>query len=96
MDEDTWDELDQKALSSIQLNLVDDVLREVEEETSLAGLWLRMKSLYMTVSHKLVVFEVAPYTFRMMQGTPIKESIDELNKIIMNLKNIDVKIDDED
>lgn len=37
------------------------------------------------------------YTFRINGAMPIKESISELNKIIMDFKNIDVKIhDDED
>lgn len=36
------------------------------------------------------------YTFYIKEGTPIKNSIDELNKIIMDLKNIDVMIIDED
>ena len=32
----------------------------------------------------------------MKEGTPIKDHLDELNKILMNLKSIDVRIDEED
>ena len=32
----------------------------------------------------------------MKEGTPIKDHLDELNRIIMDLKNIEVVIDDED
>lgn len=83
MEETAWDDLDAKALSSMQLSLADDVLREVVGETS-AGLWLKLESLYMTKSHKPVIFEVVPlYMFRMKGGTPIKDHLDELNRIIM-------------
>nr|GEW85876.1 retrovirus-related Pol polyprotein from transposon TNT 1-94 [Tanacetum cinerariifolium] len=39
------DELMEKAYSAIILNLVDSVLREVEGETTPAGLWLHLKNL---------------------------------------------------
>ena len=32
----------------------------------------------------------------MKEGMPIKVHLDELNKILMDLKNIDVRIDEED
>ncbi|MCI18063.1 transducin/WD40 repeat-like superfamily protein [Trifolium medium] len=41
MTEEQWDELDEKALSSIQLCLSKEVLREVVNETTAAGLWLK-------------------------------------------------------
>ena len=36
------------------------------------------------------------FTLRMKEGMPIKDHLDELNKILMDLKNIDVRIDEED
>jgi len=36
------------------------------------------------------------FTLRMKEGTPIKDHLDKLNKILMDLKNIDVRIDEED
>ena len=36
------------------------------------------------------------FTLQMKQGTPIKDHLDEFNKTIMNLRKIDVRIDDED
>ena len=35
-------------------------------------------------------------TLQMKEGMPLKNYLDEFNKIILNLKNIDVKINDED
>ena len=39
-----------KAHSAIQLCLADEVLREVADEDTTAGLWLKLESLYMTKS----------------------------------------------
>ena len=48
MTDDKWEEIDLKALSAIKLCLSNEVLREVAKETTAAGLWLKLKSLYMT------------------------------------------------
>ncbi|GJV58470.1 retrovirus-related pol polyprotein from transposon TNT 1-94 [Tanacetum coccineum] len=48
-DEDSL-ELDKKALATIQLFLTREVLCEVIHETTMAGLWLKLESLYMTKS----------------------------------------------
>ena len=36
------------------------------------------------------------FTLRMKEGMPIKNHLDEFNKSLMDLKNIDVRIDEED
>jgi len=97
MTDDHWDELDEKVLSSIQLCLSKEVLREVVNETTAAGLWLKLETLYMTknLANKLRLKEHI-YTIRMVEGTPIQSHLDEFNSIILDLENIDVKIDDED
>lgn len=43
--EDERKELDLKKLYAIHLCLTDEVLREVVEEESMAGLWLKLESL---------------------------------------------------
>lgn len=50
MQDSVFEDLDVKALSSIQLCLADDVLREVGEENTTAGIWLKLESIYMTKS----------------------------------------------
>lgn len=35
------------------------------------------------------------FTLQMKEGTSIKDYLDKFNKIVMDLKNIDVRIDDE-
>ena len=44
---DEKEELEMKAHSAIQLYLADKVLREVADEDTAAGLWLKLESLYM-------------------------------------------------
>ncbi|KAF7834702.1 Retrovirus-related Pol polyprotein from transposon TNT 1-94 [Senna tora] len=91
------DDLLERALSTILLSLADDVLREVADEKSAAGLWLKLETLYMTKSFtNRLYLKQRLYTLRMKEGTPIKDHLAELNKVIMDLKNTDVKIDDED
>jgi hypothetical protein len=97
MQDSVFEDLDAKALNAIQLCLADDVLLEVGEEDSAAGIWLKLESIYMTKSlTNRLYLKQRLYTFRMKEGTPIKDHLDELNRIIMDLKNIDVSIDDED
>ena len=50
MTDDEWDDIDAKALSTICLCLMDDVLFNIIEETSAASLWNKSESLYITKS----------------------------------------------
>ena len=57
MTDEQFDEIDLKAMSAIQLCLSNEVLREVMEETTAAGVWLKLESLYMTknVTNRLIL-----------------------------------------
>ena len=90
------DELMEKAHGAIILNLADSVLREVAGETTPAGLWLQLESLYMTKSlTNRLYMKQRLYTLRMKDGS-LNDHINEFNKIILDLNNIDVRIEDED
>ncbi|GKA12388.1 retrovirus-related pol polyprotein from transposon TNT 1-94 [Tanacetum coccineum] len=86
-----------KAHSALLLFLDNKVLREVNKESSVVGVWLKLKTLYMTKSlaNKLYLKKKL-FTFYMNSGKKLSEHIDEFKKLIGDLANIDVDIDDED
>ncbi|WJX45134.1 E3 ubiquitin-protein ligase upl4 [Trifolium repens] len=90
-------DMDEKALSSIILCLGDKVLREVAKETSAAAMWTKLDSLYMTKSlaHKQLLKQQL-YFFRMVENKSFGEQLSEFNKIVDDLANIDVNLEDED
>ncbi|GKA85619.1 retrotransposon protein, putative, ty1-copia subclass, partial [Tanacetum coccineum] len=65
-------------------------LREVTGETTAAGVWTKLETLYMTKSlaNKLYLKKKL-YTFYMSAGRKISEHIDEFNKIVLDLANIE-------
>nr|GEZ49477.1 retrovirus-related Pol polyprotein from transposon TNT 1-94 [Tanacetum cinerariifolium] len=74
-----------------------EVLREVTGEMTAAGVWSKLETLYMTKSlaNKLYLKKKL-YTFYMPAGRKISEHIDEFNKIVLDLANIEVKFEDKD
>ncbi|KAD7478133.1 hypothetical protein E3N88_01269 [Mikania micrantha] len=87
----------EKAHSAIILSLGDRVLREVSKETSAAGIWTRLESLYMTKSlANRLYLKKRLYTFHMTSGKTLEDHTDDFNKLILDLENIDVSLEDED
>nr|GEW70297.1 zinc finger, CCHC-type [Tanacetum cinerariifolium] len=97
MEAQTKAELNKKAHSDVILCLGNKVLREVTGETTAAGVWSKLETLYMTKSlaNKLYLKKKL-YAFYMSAGRKIFEHIDEFNKIVLDLANIEVKFEDED
>ncbi|KAG8499172.1 hypothetical protein CXB51_005605 [Gossypium anomalum] len=61
-----WEELDEKALSAIQLCLANTVLQEVLMEKTSSALWKRLETLYVTKSlANRLVLKQRLFTFRM-------------------------------
>ncbi|KAH9780126.1 hypothetical protein KPL71_007968 [Citrus sinensis] len=95
-DDDLPDVLD-RAHSAIILSLGDGVLREVGGETTATGLWKKLEDLYTKKSMaKRLATKKKLYTLQMEEGSSIFDHIDAFNKIILDLEDINVKIDDED
>jgi hypothetical protein len=78
-------EMDEKALSAIILCLGDKVLREVAKEKSVVEMWTKHKQL---LKQQL-------YFFRMVENKSVVEQLTEFNKIIDDLANIGVNLEDE-
>ena len=90
-------EIEAKAHSAILLSLGDEVLREVADEEEALGLWNKLASIYMkkSLANKLYLKKKL-YTLRMEESRELRKDLDDFNKIILDLNNLGVKIDEED
>ena len=79
------------------LCLADDIITEIADQDTAARLWLKLESLYTTKSltNKLLLKQHL-FGLRMQEGMPLRDHLDQLNTILLDLRNIEVKIEDED
>nr|GEW54564.1 retrovirus-related Pol polyprotein from transposon TNT 1-94 [Tanacetum cinerariifolium] len=91
------DALMKKAYNTFILCLGDGVLQEVTMETIAAGIWTKLTSLYMTkfLVNRLYLKKKL-YTYYTSPSTKLGDHIGKFNKFILDLENIDIKIEDED
>ncbi|GJZ43815.1 retrovirus-related pol polyprotein from transposon TNT 1-94 [Tanacetum coccineum] len=82
-----------KAHNALLLCLDNKVLREVNKEDSAEGVWLKLETLYMTKSlaNKLYLKKKL-FTFYMHSGKKSPKHIDEFNKLIGDLANINTML----
>jgi len=85
------------ARSAIVLCLRDQVLRDVVKESTAESMWSKFESLYMTKSlaHRQFLKQQL-YSFNMVESKAIMEQLTEFNKILDDLENIKVNLEDED
>ncbi|KAH9679839.1 hypothetical protein KPL71_026297 [Citrus sinensis] len=89
--------INNKAHSTIILHLSDEVLREVAKEKSTSGLWAKLEELFLKKSlAKRLYIKRKLYTFSMKEGTTMRDHVDEFNKLILYLENVNVMLEDED
>ncbi|KAK0588992.1 hypothetical protein LWI29_008208 [Acer saccharum] len=76
------------ALVTIILNLSDNVLREVNDETTAYGVWNKLESLYMTKSltNKIYLKERL-FGFKMNPSKGLGQNLDEFKKMTIELAN---------
>ncbi|KAH9703868.1 hypothetical protein KPL70_011252 [Citrus sinensis] len=89
--------INNKAHSTIILHLSDEVLREVSKEKTAYSLWEKLEELFLKKSlAKRLYMKRKLYTFSMKDGTTLKDHVDEFNKLILDLENVNIVLEDED
>lgn len=87
----------EKVHNVVILNLGDKVLPWVSKEKEATGVWGKLKGLHMTKSSvNRLYLKQALYSLKMGENKVLVWQLDIFNKLILNLENIKVKIDDED
>ena len=97
MNDMDWKDLEAKVAKTIRLYLDDDVMYHVMDEESPTTNWLKLESRYMSklLRNKLYLKQKL-YGLKMVEGSNLSQHINVLNHIISDLKQIDVKFEDED
>ena len=86
-----------KAHSTLLLCLTDDVIREVIDEDTAAGLWKKLEEKYQKKSLTNRLYQKQRlYTLRMEQNSKVQDHINHFNRIILDLNGLGVKVEDED
>ena len=72
-EEETWQELDEKALTAIQLYLANEVLDEFSREKTTSSLWERLQKHYLkkSLTNRLILKQHL-FLLRMHEGTHIE------------------------
>ena len=86
-----------KAGSTIWLSLVDEIMYDVMEENSIAGIWLNLEKRYMSKSltNKLHLKQKL-YGLKMTKGADLRQHIITFKQIINDMLRIYIKFEDED
>src|SRR3954470_8632181 len=79
------------------MSMTDNVLREIADEMTASGAWKKLEDWYAGKKLKNQLYlKKRLYTLRMEEGSAVKEHLDVFNSIIMDLGNVDIKVDSED
>src|SRR3954466_11709883 len=90
-------ELQERALSAIFMSVTDNVLREITTEKTASDAWKKLEELYSEKSlTNRFYLKNRLYNLRMDEGTPVKQHLYVFNSIIIDLGNIDIKVESED
>lgn len=89
--------INNKAHNTIILYRSDGVLKEVAKENTISSLWTKLKELFLKKSSaKRLYMKRKLYTFSMKERTIVKDHLDEFNKLILDLENVNIILEDKD
>ncbi|KAJ8615808.1 hypothetical protein MRB53_035180 [Persea americana] len=93
MNADEWADVDERAMSSIEQYLSDEVMFNVMLEKSAKDLWEKLEKLYMgkNLTNKLHLKKQL-YGLKMEEGCDLMEHMNTFNRMISDLLRLDVKM----
>jgi len=88
-------EMVDKARIAIVLCLGDKILRDVAKELTATSIWSKLESLYMikSLTHRQFLKQQL-YSFKMVESKAIMEQLTKFNKILDDLENIKMHLED--
>jgi len=96
MEDDEWNDIDFRAKAVIILWSDEDLYNVMNEETT-GGLWCNLESFYMMKSLLNKFFmKKQLYNLRMKKGTPILQHLNIFNRILSDLLDLEVKLEEQD
>ena len=95
--EEDWYKMNQTACGLIRSCLTQDIKYHVLHETSARQLWENLEKKYLTKSiESRLQLKRRLYCFQMKRELSVDEHMNNYTKLLTNLVNVDVKIDEED
>ncbi|TXG46307.1 hypothetical protein EZV62_028187 [Acer yangbiense] len=92
-----WNYVNRQACGTIRLCLAKDQKYFVMKETMASSLWKKLEDKYMTKSiENRLYLKKKLFHFQYKKGISMIEHLDNYNKILADLQNLDVEISDED
>ena len=97
MNDTEWKDSKMRAALTIRMYLADAVMYHVMVKESLAAIWLKLESRYMSKSltNKLLLKKKL-YGLKMAEGLTLDQHINVSNHIISDMNRVDVKFEEED
>ena len=96
MKDDEWTKMDENAMASIQLCLVDDVLYNVMKEKITVETWTKLGNIYAKKSlENRMYLMMQLFTLKMAEGTDVEDHISTFNKLICKLLDFSEQMKDE-
>ncbi|KAL0284885.1 UNVERIFIED_CONTAM: Retrovirus-related Pol polyprotein from transposon TNT 1-94 [Sesamum calycinum] len=97
MDDEDWEELQQRMAGTIRLCLTDEIMYHVMNLKSPGEVWKKLEIHFMSksITNKLYLKQRL-YGLKMQEGSDLVQHVNVFNQIITDLARLDVNIEDED
>ncbi|KAK4431134.1 hypothetical protein Salat_0875500 [Sesamum alatum] len=96
LDDEDWEELQQRAVGTIRLCLADEIMYHVMNLKSPGEVWkkLEIKFISKSITNKLHLKQRL-YGLKMQEGADLAQHVNVFNQIITDLARLDVSVEDE-